>query len=101
VRNIAQPGKLAMLDAWVSHRDLQQLIERCIDEERLRFAVFMGLSNNAFKRLDISDARELVGYQPQDDFTQVNPSTAPLKLAEQTMGHNVQDAGKSGLRDEL
>lgn len=102
VKSATQPDKLSLLDAWVSHRDLQQLIERCIDDERLRFAVFMGLSNNAFKRLDISDARELVGYSPQDDFTEVNPSTAPLKLAEQNMGHNVKDGGvKSGLRDEL
>ena len=102
VKNVSQPGKLSVLDAWVSHRDLQQLIERCIDDGRLKFAIFMGLSNNAFKRLDISDARELVGYQPQDDFTQVNPSTALLKLAEKNMSHSMKDGGmKSGLRDEL
>ena len=102
VRNVQRPGKLSMLDAWVSHRDLQQLIERSIDDERLKFAIFMGLSNNAFKRLDVSDARELVGYSPADDFTAENPSTAPLKLAEQNMGHNVKDGGvKSGLREEL
>jgi UDP-glucose 4-epimerase len=102
VKNMQDPEKLSLLDAWVSHRDLQQLIEKCIDDERLQFAIFMGLSNNAFKRLDISDARELVGYQPQDDFTAVNPATAPLKLAEQNMGHNVKDGGvKSGLREEL
>ena len=102
VRNVQKPDKLAMLDAWVSHRDLQQLIERSINDERLKFAIFMGLSNNAFKRLDVSDARELVGYTPQDDFTTVNPTTAPLKLAEQNMGHNLKDGGvKSGLREEL
>lgn len=101
-RNMKDPGKLGLLDAWVSHRDLQQLIEKSIDDEQLQFAVFMGLSNNVFKRLDISDARELVGYRPQDDFGQVNPATAPLKLAEQNMGHNVKDGGvKSGLREEL
>lgn len=102
VKSAKDPQRLSMLDAWVSHRDLHQLIEKCIDDERLRFAIFMGLSNNVFKRLDISDARELVGYRPQDDFSQVNPATAPLKLHEQTSGHNVKDGGvKSGLREEL
>src|SRR3954469_6511526 len=56
---------LDMLDAWVSQRDLNQLIERCIDDQTLKFAIFNGLSNNRFKRLDISDARELLGYDPQ------------------------------------
>jgi UDP-glucose 4-epimerase len=101
-QNMEKPDKLGLLDAWVSHRDLQQLIEKCIDNERLQFAVFMGLSNNAFKRLDISDARELVGYQPVDDFAEVNPRTADLDLAEKISGHNVKDGGvKSGLREEL
>lgn len=96
------PDSLSMADAWVSRRDLQQLIERCIDDERLRFAVFMGLSNNRFKRLDISDARELVGYQPMDDFTEVNPILAPLQLDEKINAHNMTDQGqKSGLREEL
>jgi dTDP-4-dehydrorhamnose reductase len=65
---------LEMMDAFVSHRDLHQLIERSIAApESLRFAIFHGLSNNRFKRLDISDARTLVGYEPQDDFTKENP----------------------------
>lgn len=93
---------LAMLDAWVSRRDLQQLIERCIDDERLQFAVFNGLSDNRFKRLDISDPRELVGYRPVDDFTEVNPAVAPLNLDDAVSGHNVRDEGaESGLREEL
>lgn len=58
---------LGMLDSFVSHRDLDQLIHRCIDAENIQFAVLHGLSDNRFKRLDISDARELVGYAPQDD----------------------------------
>ncbi len=63
---------LSMLDAWVSDRDLCQLIQRCIDVENLKFAILHGLSDNRFKRLDISDARVLVGYEPQDDLTETN-----------------------------
>ncbi len=96
------PERLSMLDAFVSHRDLHQLIERCIDVENLRFAIFHGLSNNRFKRLDISDARALVGYEPQDDFTAENPRLKDLRLAETVVAHSLQDANQqSGLRDDL
>jgi NAD dependent epimerase/dehydratase family enzyme len=91
-----------MMDGWVSWRDLNQLIEKCIDVENIRFAIFHGLSDNRFKRLDISDARELVGYAPQDDFTKVNPLVKDLNLSENVGTHSaIQDGQKSGLREEL
>lgn len=94
---------LPILDAFVSHRDLHQLIEKCIAApEALRFAIFHGLSDNRFKRLDISDARTLVGYAPQDDFTEENPALRDLHLSDRSSGHNLGDAGqKSGLREEV
>lgn len=93
---------LGMMDGWVSRRDLLQLMELCIEAQNVRFAIFHALSDNRFKRLDISDARELVGYAPQDDFTQVNPLLRDLHLSEQVQTHGaIQDEGQSGLRDEL
>ncbi len=92
---------IGMLDAWVSQRDLHQLIVRCIDDTRLKFAIFHGLSNNRFKRLDISDARKLVGYDPQDDLTEVNLRVKRLKLNERVGSHSLQDGQKSGIRKEL
>ena len=97
-----KPEAVSFLDAWVSRRDLNQLIQKCIDVENLRFAIFHGLSDNRFKRLDISDARELVGYSPQDDLTEVNVKLKDLKLSETVNAHNVtDDQQKSGLRKEL
>ena len=91
-----------MLDAFVSQRDLNQLINRCIDVENIQFAIFNGLSNNRFKRLDISDARELVGYDPQDDLTEESPELKKLRLSETVPSHSqVDDGGKSGIREEL
>jgi dTDP-4-dehydrorhamnose reductase len=91
-----------MLDAWVSRRDLNQLIERCIDDETLKWACFHGLSDNRFKRLDITDARELVGYAPQDDLTDENPKLKPLRLGDKVGAHNVTEKNqKSGLRNQL
>ncbi len=93
---------IGMMDAWVSQRDLFQLIVRCIDVTNLKFAIFHGLSDNRFKRLDISDARELVGYRPQDDLLEVNVKLKSLDLDHSVNAHNVTDEQqKSGIRKEL
>lgn len=55
------------LSTYVSERDLNQLIERCVEVTDVPFAVVQGLSNNTFKRMDITPAREIVGYAPQDN----------------------------------
>lgn len=87
-----------MMDCFVSHRDLNDLMVRCIDDSRLRFAIFHGVSDNRFKRLDISDARELLGFFPQDDFTRENPALRPLNLGQAVLAQNVEDPGQeSGL----
>ena len=92
---------LGMMDAWVSWRDLHQLLCRCIDTEGIRWAVVHGLSDNRFKRLDISSARELLGYRPQDDMTELNPKLKGLELDETVQSHSLADGSKSGLRAEL
>ena len=95
-------SNIGLLDAFVSQRDLNQLIIRCIDAEHIQWAVFNGLSNNRFKRLDLSDARELVGYEPQDDLAEENPQLEPTELAEDVRAHSRADASqKSGLREDL
>jgi NAD(P)-dependent dehydrogenase (short-subunit alcohol dehydrogenase family) len=95
-------GGIQMMDAWVSRRDLNQLIEKCIDDETLQWAVFNGLSDNRFKRLDLSDARQLVGYTPQDDLTEENPKLRKLDLDEKVGAHSQTDPGrKSGIREDV
>jgi hypothetical protein len=51
--------------------------------------------------MDISDARALVGYDPQDDLTEENPRLARLDLGEKVGPHNQSEGGKSGIRREL
>ena len=97
-----QEDAVRLLDAFVSQRDLNQLIEKSIDTENLRFAIFHGLSENRFKRLDITDARELVGYAPQDDLTGLQPRLKELDLNEKVIAHNVSDPGQEpGIRNEV
>jgi UDP-glucose 4-epimerase len=101
VEQAMKEWSIGMADAWVTDRDLNQLIQKCIDNENLKFAIFHGLSNNAFLRLDISDARELVGYEPQDDCFALNPKTSAFDLAHTIYKHSVDKPERSGIRDEL
>lgn len=102
---ITGDGGVRLMDAWVSPRDLNQLFCKSIEATNLKFAIFHGLSDNRFKRLDISNARELVGYAPQDDASITNEKLQPLHLPEQAMAHSLSDAdnprARSGLREHL
>lgn len=56
------------IDIILTYEDLTQLVEKSIEApDDLDFAVFHGVSNNRWKRIDISDARAIIGYEPEDD----------------------------------
>jgi nucleoside-diphosphate-sugar epimerase len=55
------------LATYISACDLNQLLVRCIETPAIPFAIVHGLSENRFKRLDLTSTRELLGYAPQDD----------------------------------
>ena len=56
------------LDITLTYHDLAKLVVASVDApDALRFGVFHGVSNNRWKRLDISDARDRLGYEPEDD----------------------------------
>jgi UDP-glucose 4-epimerase len=95
------PEQVSGADAFVSDDDLVQLIRRCIAVENLRFAVLHGISDNRFKRLDISDARVLVGYEPRDDFFRENPALEPLSAPDSLSTHNLSGGQESGIREEV
>ena len=85
-------GGIGMMDAWVSQRDLTQLMQKCIEADHIRWAVVHGLSDNRFKRMDITSARELFGYEPQDDLTEVNETLKALNLDETVESHSDADS---------
>lgn len=91
-----------LMNSFVSHRDLNQLFRRCIDDHSLRFAIFHGLSGNAFNRMDIQTAVELVGYDPADDFTELNRSLAKLQLRAARRPHSERGLDEpSGIRQQI
>lgn len=55
------------LSAWLSPRDAVHLIVRAIEAEIDGFFIGHGISNNRFKRLDLTETKRVLGYAPQDD----------------------------------
>ncbi|HZC26756.1 MAG TPA: NAD(P)-dependent oxidoreductase [Actinopolymorphaceae bacterium] len=64
------------LAGYISERDLQQLFCRSVeadgieDEHGVPFHIFYGVSNNARTFWSITNARRVIGYEPQDDSEQ-------------------------------
>lgn len=55
------------LSAWLSPRDAVHLIVRSIEAEVDGMFIGHGISNNRFKRLDLTETKRVLGYAPQDD----------------------------------
>lgn len=60
--------RIPFLDTTSTFQDIAQLITKAIDApDTLKYGIFHGISNNRYKRLDITSAREVLGFAPQDD----------------------------------
>lgn len=61
------------LGSYISARDQVQLMVKSVETEDIRnedgvpFQVFYGISNNTHRFWDLSNARRVIGYDPQDD----------------------------------
>lgn len=61
------------LGAYISPRDLTQLAVKSLETEDIRdrhgipFQIFYGISDNTRKFWSIANAREVIGYSPEDD----------------------------------
>jgi hypothetical protein len=87
---------LGMVDSWLSERDCVQLLERCIDApEDLKFAIVHGLSRNTFNRMEIDSTRQLLGYEPQDNFFEESEVFKKLNMSDELHGHNVEYVEKN------
>jgi uronate dehydrogenase len=80
-----------LMNAWLSEPDCVQLLERCIDATpNLKYAVVHGLSRNIFNRMDINSTRQLLGYDPQDNFFETADKYKQLHITDTLLAHNVQ-----------
>jgi nucleoside-diphosphate-sugar epimerase len=64
--HLTQNSNTVMLSMALTHRDLLNLLDCCL-ESSLHFAMVHGISDNTFKRLDLSDTKATLGYAPIDD----------------------------------
>jgi NAD(P)-dependent dehydrogenase (short-subunit alcohol dehydrogenase family) len=91
-----------ILDYFVSHRDLCQLIDRSVEAPAdVRWAILHGLSENRFKRLDLSDTRRRVGYAPVDDAARLHEPVRAALPEEPSPGNVHAPGQESGLRADL
>ncbi|MBI2965955.1 MAG: NAD(P)-dependent oxidoreductase [Chloroflexi bacterium] len=53
--------------SYCSHRDVVQMVERCVNApDSIRFDIFYAVSNNRGRFRDIAHARDVIGYEPLD-----------------------------------
>jgi nucleoside-diphosphate-sugar epimerase len=57
---------------WISPRDFASLLDKSI-QTQLKFGVFFGVSNNTGRYWDISNAKESLGWEPEDDAFKLAP----------------------------
>jgi uronate dehydrogenase len=56
------------MTSYISPNDMAHLLERCVLASlRHPFMIAHGISDNAFKFMDLSDTKEILGYSPKDD----------------------------------
>ena len=52
---------------YLSHRDISQMLQRCIDApDSVKYDIFFAVSNNRWNYRDLSHPKEVIGYEPQD-----------------------------------
>jgi len=52
---------------WFSHRDLGQLFDKCLRNAPEGFDIYWGVSGNDGMWVNNDHAREVIGYEPQDN----------------------------------
>jgi uronate dehydrogenase len=55
------------MDAFISADDFNELLLKCLETPDITFAIANAISDNKIKRLELTETRELLGYQPKAD----------------------------------
>ena len=67
VNEANRPEIIGEVCRYLSHRDVAQILQKCIDApDDLKYDVFFALSNNRWGYRDIEHPRRVLGYEPQD-----------------------------------
>jgi nucleoside-diphosphate-sugar epimerase len=69
-------------NAFLSPDDFNELLVKCLETPNITFAIAHAISDNRFKRLDLTETRDIFGYQPTMDAFEIfgkNPETDEIK----------------------
>ena len=67
VREVNKPINEREYSTYLSHRDIVQMLQRCIDApDDLKYDIFFALSDNKWGYRDLDHPREVIGFVPQD-----------------------------------
>ncbi|MSP14639.1 MAG: NAD(P)-dependent oxidoreductase [Chloroflexi bacterium] len=73
-----RPMIMQQYSSWLSHRDIAQMIERCVALlEDVRFEIFFAISHNKWSYRDLVHAHEVTGFEPQDSAEDHRPGAKP------------------------
>ncbi|MBV9851330.1 MAG: NAD(P)-dependent oxidoreductase [Armatimonadetes bacterium] len=64
--------KPLMRDLWLSPRDAARLFVRAVETPQVGYALVFGTSRTSLERLSLQEAREVLGYEPEDDVAALN-----------------------------
>ena len=56
---------------WLSPRDAASFFARCVEAENIGYAIVHATSKTEFERLSLAPAREILGWEPQDDVREI------------------------------
>jgi uronate dehydrogenase len=73
-----EPVNARMLASWLSYADLARLVVRCLVTPKVECSVVWGASNNSRMTWWLDDARETLGWTPQDRADPFAPQLAGL-----------------------
>ncbi|MGB4135770.1 MAG: NAD(P)-dependent oxidoreductase [Microbacterium sp.] len=71
---VTPTGSGWMLQEYCAPDDLYELLVRCIDDESMTFEIFNAASASRYPRLDMSKARERLGFTPSVDAFAMVPA---------------------------
>ena len=57
-----EPG----MSRWLSARDMAELTACCVEAPQPQFGIFYGVSGGGEQKWDLANAKEMVGWEPQD-----------------------------------
>ena len=67
VRKDDRPHTTREFSAYLSHRDVANILHRCVEApDSLKYDVFFATSNNRWGYRDLEHPREVLGWEPQD-----------------------------------